>query len=90
MKVLLHNTSNAESTARVAVAGARPDVGPILMACFTNHALDSFLENLLDAGISEGIVRVGGRSKSERLAGYNLRELVQPAGGWPGLVGPGP
>ncbi len=45
----------------------------ILCVCYTNHALDAFLEDLLDAGINQ-IVRMGGRSKSERLAEYNLRE----------------
>lgn len=85
MKVVLHNTRNA--LRRDLPGDARPDVGPILMACFTNHALDSFLESLLDAGVSEGIVRVGGRGKSERLAAFNLKELVQPAGGWALLPG---
>ena len=33
---------------------------PILVVCFTNHALDQFLEGLLDAGITN-IIRVGGR-----------------------------
>lgn len=39
---------------------ASPVSTPILCVCFTNHALDQFLEGLLDAGI-EGVVRVGGR-----------------------------
>ena len=38
-----------------------PCVGPILIVCFTNHALDQFLEELLAAGLTD-IVRVGGRS----------------------------
>ena len=33
---------------------------PILVMCLTNHALDQFLQALMDAGIN-GIVRVGGR-----------------------------
>ena len=33
---------------------------PILVVCLTNHALDQFLEALMDAGVA-GIVRVGGR-----------------------------
>lgn len=41
---------------------------------FTNHALDDILEDLLDPGITE-LVRIGGRSRSERLSEYNLREL---------------
>lgn len=44
--------------------------------CFTNHALDDFLEGLLDVGIRD-IVRLGGRSKSERLVEFNLREKAK-------------
>ena len=37
----------------------------ILVVCFTNHALDQFLEDLLDIGIpSEAMVRLGGKSTS--------------------------
>ncbi|KAK6982966.1 NFX1-type zinc finger-containing protein 1 [Biomphalaria glabrata] len=48
--------------------------GPILVVCYTNHALDQFLEGILEF-CSEGIVRVGGRSSSKLLENYNLREL---------------
>lgn len=65
-------TSSQEQTSTVPVL-QRPHIGPILILCFTNHALDSFLEGLVDAGISQGIIRVGGRSKSTRLEKYNLR-----------------
>ncbi|KAG0302743.1 hypothetical protein BGZ98_007268 [Dissophora globulifera] len=61
MRVLLHNKRRMNS-------------GPILCICYTNHALDQFLEHLLDEGIKE-IVRVGPRSKSERLQDYNLESL---------------
>ena len=40
--------------------------------CYTNHALDQFLEHLLGVGI-EKIIRIGGRSVSEQLDGKNLR-----------------
>lgn len=46
----------------------------ILVVTFTNHALDDFLESLLDNGVNK-IVRIGGRSRSDRLSEYNLREL---------------
>ena len=49
-------------------------IGPLLVVCLTNHALDSFLVALLDVGIT-GIVRVGGRSQTSRLEPYNLRNL---------------
>ncbi|KAF9302798.1 hypothetical protein BGZ74_004840, partial [Mortierella antarctica] len=53
----------------------RSKCGPILCICYTNHALDQFLEHLLDKGIPK-IVRVGARSKSERLEKYNLQTLM--------------
>jgi hypothetical protein len=56
----------------------KPDIGPILMVTVTNHAIDSLMEGLLDAGVAARpgqMIRVGGRSKSERLQPYNLREV---------------
>ncbi|PKY55180.1 P-loop containing nucleoside triphosphate hydrolase protein [Rhizophagus irregularis] len=46
-------------------------IGPILTICFTNHALDQFLEHLLDEGITK-IVRLGSRSKSDRVRELSL------------------
>ena len=48
--------------------------GPILIMCFTNHALDQFLEGILDLHEEKkpNIVRVGRRSRSEKLQQYNL------------------
>lgn len=46
--------------------------GPMLVLCYTNHALDQFLEGILK--FTTSIVRLGGRSKSEMLKPYNLRE----------------
>ncbi|KAF9106328.1 hypothetical protein BGX27_009209 [Mortierella sp. AM989] len=51
------------------------DCVPILCICYTNHALDQFLEHLLDSGITD-IVRVGARSKSTRLEDFNLESLL--------------
>lgn len=42
--------------------------------CYTNHALDQLLESLIDSGVSQ-VIRVGSRSKSERLAEINLSEV---------------
>jgi hypothetical protein len=50
----------------------------ILCVCYTNHALDQFLESLLDKGITQ-IVRMGSRSKSKRLEQYNLFSLTSGA-----------
>ncbi len=55
---------------------------PILVICYTNHALDQFLEgiNKLIIGSEEehpNIIRVGGRCKSEVLADCVLNKKVQ-------------
>ncbi|KAK0821171.1 hypothetical protein LTR75_000972 [Friedmanniomyces endolithicus] len=63
IKILLHNKK----------AG---DLGPIICVCYTNHALDQGVERLVDEGV-KNVVRVGGNSKSERLAEVNLRAVVQ-------------
>lgn len=55
---------------------AKAKLGPIICVCFTNHALDQLLEHLLDAGI-EDIIRMGSRSKSERLEQLNLRVIAK-------------
>ncbi|KAK4101149.1 hypothetical protein N658DRAFT_426189 [Parathielavia hyrcaniae] len=47
-------------------------LGPILVICYTNHALDQFLKHLLDVGIHK-IIRIGGQSRAEELGGKNLR-----------------
>lgn len=46
---------------------------PLLVVCFTNHALDQFLEGLIPA--TNKIVRIGGQSKNENLEQYNLRNV---------------
>jgi Rad3-related DNA helicase len=52
-------------------------LGPVLVVCYTNHALDQFLEHLIEVGIDK-IIRVGGQSKSNILANHNLQYLRQP------------
>uniref|UniRef100_A0A8C9NK28 Zinc finger NFX1-type containing 1 n=1 Tax=Serinus canaria TaxID=9135 RepID=A0A8C9NK28_SERCA len=47
---------------------------PILIVCYTNHALDQFLEGILSFELG-GIVRVGGRSSSAALQRFTLKEL---------------
>lgn len=51
-----------------------PD-GPIVVVCFTNHALDQFLEGIINH--TESIIRLGGRSKSEILKPYTLKKKRQ-------------
>lgn len=50
---------------------------PLLVVCYTNHALDQFLESILedfnDSELSKGfptVVRLGGRCKNELLQRY--------------------
>ena len=70
-KVLLHNRQLWNT--RRGYIGIPHQPSPILVVCYTNHALDQFLE-----GIAQfqhvGIVRVGGRSKSEVLQKFMIRE----------------
>ncbi|XP_062987456.1 NFX1-type zinc finger-containing protein 1-like [Elgaria multicarinata webbii] len=50
------------------------DHAPCLVVCYTNHALDQFLEGILRFHPS-GVVRIGGRSKSEAVAACSLKNL---------------
>lgn len=47
---------------------------PILTVCTTNHALDSFLQDLLKDGVVN-VARLGGGSREEWTKPYLLREL---------------
>lgn len=51
------------------------DGAPMLVVCYTNHALDQFLEGI-HRFLGKGIVRVGGRSNSEILKKFTLSELM--------------
>lgn len=46
---------------------------PILIVSFTNHALDHFVEGLIDS--TESIIRIGGQSKSEVMNKFRLHEM---------------
>ncbi|KAF8070666.1 hypothetical protein FPV67DRAFT_1488261 [Lyophyllum atratum] len=61
---------------RVLVASAKP----ILMIAFTNHALDHLMTSVLDAGITDKIVRLGSRSADERIKKFSIEELEMVAG----------
>ena len=56
---------------------------PILVVCYTNHALDQFLEGICDLYAEQSpqaqpdIVRIGGRCKSEKLAKCMLFTKIQ-------------
>ncbi len=57
-----------------------PKNKPIMVVCYTNHALDQFLEGLVkmkdDFGTNLKIRRVGGRSKSTILEPYNVKQFI--------------
>ncbi|XP_067416155.1 NFX1-type zinc finger-containing protein 1-like [Emydura macquarii macquarii] len=57
---------------------------PFLVVCYTNHALDQFMEGILRFQPS-GVVRIGGRSRSDKVAACSLRNLRQKQ--LPGLLG---
>ena len=46
------------------------DDAQILVVCFTNHALDSFIEDILK--YTNDVVRIGGRCQNEKVAEYIL------------------
>lgn len=54
-------------------------LGPIIVICYTNHALVQFLEHLVAIGIKK-IVQIRGQSKSKILEGKNLRIVAQSEG----------
>lgn len=47
----------------------------IQISCYTNHALDQFLEHILSEGTTQ-IIRIGSNSKSETLEPFNLRNIA--------------
>ncbi|XP_014223763.2 NFX1-type zinc finger-containing protein 1-like [Trichogramma pretiosum] len=49
--------------------------GPIVIVCYTNHALDQFLEGILIS--TKSIVRIGSKSKSEKLQKFTLQQRRQ-------------
>jgi len=55
------------------------EANPITVVCYTNHALDQFLEGILkfyeSQEMSPEIIRIGGRCKSQALAEFSLREV---------------
>eukprot|EP00897_Mesotaenium_endlicherianum_P010730 jgi/Mesen1/9686/ME000680S09085 len=61
-------------SADVLAEHGRATTGPILVVCYTNHALDQFLEGIL--AYEKSVVRIGGRCKSEVLKSHNLQELL--------------
>ena len=48
---------------------------PILVVCYTNHALDQFIEHIME--YNKNIVRIGGRCKNEKIKQFMIKNLRQ-------------
>ena len=48
--------------------------GPILVVCYTNHALDQFLEGMLS--FTRKILRMGSRSKNQKMAEFAVQNVL--------------
>ncbi|XP_041376703.1 LOW QUALITY PROTEIN: NFX1-type zinc finger-containing protein 1-like [Gigantopelta aegis] len=66
VKALLHNISVWNSG----------ENSPMLIVCYTNHALDQFLEGIANF-FTGNMIRVGSRSQSEIISKYTLKEKRQ-------------
>ena len=76
VQALLHNSRVWSNEEDIDGQGGKLKTRPLLIVCFTNHALDQFLEGILKFQ-NKDIVRIGGRSASEALKSYNLNVLKQ-------------
>lgn len=52
---------------------------PMLVVCYTNHALDQFLEGIIPT--TNEVIRIGGQSKSKDLEKFNLKEKRKEVAG---------
>lgn len=66
VQTLLHNSSAWKT---------KNNQGPILVICYTNHALDQFLEGM--TSYTSNIVRIGSRTKSEVIKKFQINSLVR-------------
>lgn len=48
----------------------------LLCLSYKNHALDQFLERLVDAGVTDKIVRIGSRCNNPKIQGFELQTLA--------------
>jgi len=56
---------------------------PIIIVCFTNHALDQFLELIIDCKLisnNNDLVRIGSQSKSAKLKFHLIKEIRREGG----------
>lgn len=48
---------------------------PIIIVCYTNHALDQFMEGILE--FTKNVVRIGGQTKSNIVKDYTLKNVTK-------------
>nr|XP_039261973.1 NFX1-type zinc finger-containing protein 1-like [Styela clava] len=74
MKLLLANKTSWHMQPRFLLGAQNENKRcPILIVCYTNHALDQFLEGISKfATEDQTIIRVGGRCKNEATKGFSL------------------
>jgi tRNA A37 threonylcarbamoyladenosine biosynthesis protein TsaE len=70
VQALLHNK-------QYWVGVEKPQPTPILVICYTNHALDQFLEGIMQ--FTKKIVRIGGQSKCAALDPFMISEWKRKA-----------
>ncbi|CAL1285237.1 unnamed protein product [Larinioides sclopetarius] len=68
-QLLLHNADKWQS---------RINPSPILVICYTNHALDQFLEGILT--FTDKIVKIGGGGSNEAISNFKLYSLKKDIG----------
>ncbi|XP_029441717.1 NFX1-type zinc finger-containing protein 1-like [Rhinatrema bivittatum] len=52
----------------------RTEQNPILVVCYTNHALDQFLQGIISFQ-PQRVVRIGGKCRNQKLARYSLKNI---------------
>lgn len=72
MKAIINNFYQNKNSLKLSNTNL---IKPILVVCYTNHALDQFMEGILS--FTNQVVRIGGQSKSEIIEKYSLRNITR-------------
>lgn len=78
MKTLINNLYNKAGISRSSLdhLGSRKNLNkPILVVCYTNHALDQFMEGILT--FTNRVVRIGGQTKSKIIEEFSLKNITR-------------
>lgn len=70
MKTIINNLYNLTSINDFPIL-----TKPILVVCYTNHALDQFMEGIIS--FTNKVVRIGRQSKSEIIERYSLKNITR-------------